>query len=149
MGKHLIAFPQPAGNTVSEMATTASPSVDEPSGIVDGIWLIATHWLAPVAREFVTAEVSVLIIAGGKEFRREFRFTGGDIFNVFNQLLVVLGLSATGMNAPLSGAFTPDPTSIAGLQDTLAGLLALQCPYCRRDPFRAGVLFHRGASRTM
>lgn len=107
------------GNGQGVMAVAAPDVAAAPEGIADGLWLIATRWLAPLALSLVEAEVSIQVVSGGKATTREYRFTGADVASVFAQLLTILNGTAAAYGVPLQAAAKMSSTS----KDALIALL--------------------------
>lgn len=95
------------------------PTLDAPEGLSDGIYFVITHWLQPIGSAVVEAAVTALVVAAGKAIEKEFRFTGGSIVSVFNQMLQILGGTADAYAVPNASGIATTTTQLANLEATL------------------------------
>jgi len=98
---------------------TLPPTLDVPEGLTDGIYFVITHWLAPIGSIAIEAAVTALIVAGGKAIEKEFKFTGGSIVGVFNQMLQILGGTSDAYGVPNASGVATTTTQLAALEATL------------------------------
>lgn len=95
------------------------PTPDAPEGLSDGIYFVITHWLQPIGSVVIEAAVTALVVAAGKAIEKEFRFTGGSVVSVFNQMLQILLGTGDGYGVPNASGIATTADQLARLETTL------------------------------
>lgn len=105
---------------LSSGPSPATPTTDTPEGLSDGIYFVITHWFQPIASSVIEAAVTALIVSAGQAIEKEFKFTGGSITSVFNQMLQFLGGTADAFGVPNASGIATTTTQLANLEATLS-----------------------------